>query len=396
MPVLPPINPTPATLVEWATDSNAEIADPGASLKADGYVIGDAPASSHMNYLLHAGLGWSSFLAKVLQHNVAWGNFSYETGHGGVQHPFGTASNVHHVKFIDGRWYALRVRTGGGLETDVFDSEDGETWNYSTNVTGTSATSNDVSSIYVGGGRLAFASENRLVYSTDTTVDNLLPAVVTPWDECITAREMCYSPVTGYWFVAGTDGVDGKIDRATSIDGVWVTEDTTAGDEFRSIACSPSGTLFATTDNDVTNRKSVDGGFTWTAGPSSLSVNFIAKVKWVDSLDCFLMRTSAGEIFYMLDDGNFTIVDTNLSSGTVREFPNFVLLNNTSSNESFALFRTSGTNLDYFLLGEETFAAAENWDLGEIVGSEGFLMYSYGTDNQRIISFYGPSQKDDI
>ena len=395
MAVLPPIDPTPATLVEWATDSNAELADPGASLKADGYVIGDAPASSHMNYLLNAGLGWSSFLAKVLQHNVAWGNFSYETGHTNISTPWGTNSNVHHTKFIDGRWYSLRVRNAT-LETDVFDSEDGETWNASLDITGVSATSDDVSSIHVGGGRLAFASENRLLYSTDATVENLLPAVVTPWDQCITAREMCYSPVTGYWFVAGTDGANGRIDRATTIDGTWTNEDTRAGSEYKSIACSPSGTLFATTDNYLVNRKSVDGGLTWTAGPASPTTNHISKVKWVDSLGCFLMRAQGSEIFYMLDDGNFTIVDMNLASGTVREFPNFVLLNNISSDESFALFRTDGNTLDYMLLGEEMFGASENWNLGEIVGSEGFLMYGYDTTNQRTISFYGPTEKDSL
>ena len=229
MAVLPPLAPTPATFVEWATDSNAEITEPGASLKADGYVVGDAPASSHMNYLLHAGLGWSTFLAKVLQHNVAWGNFSYETGHLGGTSPWGVNSNVHHCKFIDGRWYVLRVRNAT-LETDVFDSVDGENWPASLDITSVSASSNDVSSIHVWGGRLAFASEHRLLYSTDATVSNLLPAVVTPLDECITAREMCYSPVTGYWFVAGTDGTNGKIDRATSIDRTWVTEDSRAGD----------------------------------------------------------------------------------------------------------------------------------------------------------------------
>jgi len=124
---------TPDDFIEWATRSDADTALPDASETTDGYVVGDSPASSHVNYILNRSSEWASFVPRVLPSAIAFGNIEYETGAPVTTTPWGrTSPTFFTVMLIRGRWYAWVGDSSNDL--NVFDSVDGETWSAQLNI----------------------------------------------------------------------------------------------------------------------------------------------------------------------------------------------------------------------------------------------------------------------
>lgn len=374
---------TPDDFIEWATSPTAETASPGVDITT-GWALGDAPASSHFNYVNKSAAGWQKFVVELLGSSLAFGNIDYtDIGSAGTS-PWGQTPTAMNIAFLGGRWYITQVDSGNGL--NVFDSDDGETWNASISLLTSVTDDYGVTRPEIGQGQLVFGCKNTLYYSTDNTLENLRPAT-TPFAQISTVRELLFNDVLGYWVAVGTDGTNGKIERSVNADpsSAWSNVATTVGDPMLSIAMAPTGEMLAVTDNSPSLMASATG--TWSAGP--LASNAWTRVIWSDAFEQFLIGDDFSNL-YRVDPGSTSELDTGFDVSTLLNFGEFIWTRDPGDEKLYALFGnsdiTSGNSED---LGAMHIGLPMSFALGEFNGGQGKLYFPYGTTGKKALIYFG-------
>ena len=378
---------TPEQFIDWADNSDSETTDPGSPLTADGWAVGSAPASSHFNYVLNSSAGYSAFVPRVLKAAVAWGNIDFTTGGVGGNEPFGrSSSTVFNTMFLQGRWYITEVTNTNVV--NVFDSNDGNTWDYSLTIDGLINDQEITRPVIGQGGRLAFAIDGRLFVSSDNTIENLDLGTVGPWVDITKPRELVWDQVSELWVCVGTDGANnGKIETATDIDGAWTLRDSRGGAEYVSIAVSDSGVFLALTDTGSTSRISTDG-ITWIAGPATAQP--WSRVIWDTSLNHFMARDTASNLWYVPENSTAE-VDTGLNPTSIWQAPGIFITEDTTTGATFST-TAIGFNYEKQDFGFTNIASPGTFQGTEFLGGNGRIIFPYTSGNntiQKAVAYYG-------
>jgi len=378
---------TPEDFIDWASNTGAAKTDPGATLAADGWVVGDAPASSHFNHLVNSSAGFASFVPKTLPSTIAYGNIDFTTGAAGGVGPWGhTNPTAFFSMFLRGRWYVHLVTQFNAL--NVYDSDDGETWTSSLAIDGATIDVNTTRPVVSDDGIYAFGNDDRLFVSTDNTVENLDTGTVTPWTDITIIRELVYDGVSGLWVACGSDGAgNGRIESSPDLV-TWTVRDSRAADEYESLAVSSNGVFLATTDNGATTRTSSDG-ITWIAGPAF--ANAVYRVTWDELTGHFLANDSLNNLF-RIPENSTSEVDTALNVAVLFQAPEFLWVLDAVAEAMTAVFSFEGTYGEKEDLGFWLIGLPVAMRFNENVGGNGRIVFPYvATDgtSQRAIAYYG-------
>ena len=168
-------------LSDWADTrylgQDGRIARLSGGKQKEGYNIGEAPGSSHLNYMFNRIGNWQEMLGRALAGKNAYRNIDF------TQISPGPTANVdsYHIDYYESadRWYATGVDANGGCW--VTDSADGITWNTTQFPAGTTqpgvGATGDASKVATDGTICAIATDNgtqaKVYTSTDLTVANL-------------------------------------------------------------------------------------------------------------------------------------------------------------------------------------------------------------------------------
>jgi len=403
--------PTPEYLVEWASNDDAENTKPGASLITSGWLDGDAPASSHYNYVLGSAANWTNFLASTLTGQFAWANIDFTVGE---PLPFGDDSS--HLSFIysqvAGRWYALRKDASvSGL--NIHESFDGDTWtgslNFNLGETPSHSPYRRFSLPQVGNGVLSIAYSNAggtqafTQTSSDYTIANLGSKVTDPFENLVELADMVFDEDSREWFAVGNNGTTGYIEHAadpsldSAVAGGWEQLNSYTTTDFTGIARNPyNGAMIATTTTTATkiasSSKLVDGFSTGPTLPEAAE-----HVMWCEALQCFIAHGASTGSMYLLNENATSAFDVGIDMGVYLEGPNF-LLNVDPADESAVLVTryVAGTNdirtidLGFFNIGKDF-----SWIGGGSVaiGGQGKIIFPWFPNEEKAIMYYG-AQKE--
>jgi hypothetical protein len=392
---------TPDWFVEWATGDDSELADPGASLKTDGFAVGDAPASSHFNYLLHAAANWSEFLPTVNASSVAWGNIVYSTGYTATAgSPWGDDSAHFSVVYREeaGRWYVLRKDTGT-TKLVLLDSVTGEdgSWTQNSDVLGVAPTHTpyrEFSLPEIGGGRLVIGGgAGWLAVSTDYSVENL-QAATQPFDTITSLRGLAYHPVSKIWVAAGEDSGNGYIETSSNLTN-WTVVKTAAGDPFTCLAINSDGNCLACTDNGAVNYFS-DTGSTWSSGPDfgAGATDDATQCIWSEALGAFIVVRDNPDDLILVEPNNTTEFATGLLMGSLALTNEFVWTCDPADEHAEAII-SFGDTIERAPLGE--WLIGKDWSFtgaGSVcIGGQGKLIMPWYPNEQKAVAYYG-AQKE--
>jgi len=377
----------PDKFLEWATNTEALSADPGTTLTADGWTVGDAPAPAHSNYATHSAAGWGGFASQVLAGRIAFGNID-RTG-ATTLHDDNAGFYLRYDEVVN-RWYAvLRDGIGAPYEVYIYDSDDGETWNELPAPLNTDVFySEPVTRPVVGGGQLVVGIEDKVYVSTDATIANMNIVGVSV-ATLTKIRELAYDAIEELWICVGGDGTDGKIATATDPAGTWTVRDTDALDEMLSLAIDPNTGISVAGNDQANGMQRSTNSVSW----SSASVSPTGRVDraiWAPSLNRFLCTDLSDNLWTTTDGVTWT--DTGYQAAYVFTTAEFTWL--IDWNDDVFVIHPRGTYYGYTFLGamsgEDIPVINGTWSNCEIHGGQGKLVFPYGTTtNYLAIARYG-------
>lgn len=387
----------PKEYVEWATHSQAEKTDPGSPLTADGWVDGDAPASSHFNHVFHAIMGYSCFPARTLQAVSAFQNVEFTDPHTDETRPFHNlyTPDVLHVQFINGRWYAIRLESTGNV--NVYDSTTGEPddWNVELDVAN-SATVSSLSTMVVSRAQAAFAINDSIYYSTDNTLENF-QGLSNVWQPAQIDRiyGFKYSRFSNKWVIAGGDvGLTRRIVVADNIgDNGVLVDSTITTDYYSSLAFDPTGQYGIAPHFGNGFSVTSDGGLTWTT--TGVTSAPIRHVEYSEALGQFFgVDNIANLVRFPL--GSTSGIVTGININNLWFSPTFVgRLSSTDNTIDMFVPNQSDAAYDVYRgvnYGGTTNLFAPN---GVWVGSPQKLIYPWGTGSGQATAYYGGVEDGD-
>lgn len=411
----------PDRYAEWCTGANGTKTDPGATLRSNGWAVGDAPASSHFNYLMNAAANSASFNAFALQANIAYNNIEYEADQTGGDYPWGDSSHLTLSVWYrpeTNRWYAQRYNAG--LTIDMFESFDGESWTRFTNVYGETISTHDYTPIVAGGGYALAAAENYLLLSRDGSLRSMRQYNLGGIE---LAQDAAHDPFNGGFWIVGESYQTGRgytmfftyddLEQIRNGISPWqaasIKDTVDLSNVAERVAVDPNtGNVFITTNSSsatwyatdistvladtATGEGALDPG--WTAGPTLSGVPKM--LHWDNFIDRFILHVSAN-LWYINDSWND--VDTTEAMSHYLKTPDFNVFFNSANGEWKSIWRVGGESerVEKYVPGDQGASFTEtDGTVVQFFGGQGKLMWAYDANpalSQRAITRYGASRR---
>ncbi len=107
----------PTVTPTWATDPTAQISQPLSAKSATGWVVGEKPFATHMNWLFNIICAWITYLKNLTSEALTWN--ARQSFNGGASCPTPLQANdVANKQYVDGR------AGSGGLTWQTYDTND--------------------------------------------------------------------------------------------------------------------------------------------------------------------------------------------------------------------------------------------------------------------------------
>jgi hypothetical protein len=306
----------PTRTPTWATDAAAEVTDPGVSKVSTGFVVGEAPAASHLNWQLKQQGDWIDFLYTAFAHPMAAARLRAVDNN-----PFDTfTSGTKYMMVYDtlaSYWYCT-VSVGAAAACRAYSSSDGQTWgtgvlldsSLSGSYNGSRGASNGTKVIF-GHDQYAKVFSSNVVTGTPTT---------NTFNSITNCRDLIYSSTLGKWLACGHNGVNGFIE--SSADGAtWAVEQTWTSDFANQFAVATSGNYAGriivtnTVSDDI--LISDDGGDTWSEDTATTGGLPFSCLHWSPSLGRWIgIQDTATNDLYISSDhlgNNYSAAGLNIS-----------------------------------------------------------------------------------
>ena len=376
----------PDTFPTWATDGAAEITDPGASKRADGFITGEAPAAGHMNHQLNSVGAWLPYLRDQVGARIAF-NVIDRKG----TTPWNTTSVNSFFQYLSGvgRWYAGIEGTDG----DVWDSADGETWSATKQLDAATTTMTQFAEL---AGDVLIGVDIQ-IYKTTTGLVTNMASVGATFSDLTFLTGLVWDETNSLWLACGTEGSNGHIE-AVGAPGFAFTSVQAFTSNFRNIATNQS------------NGKSVAITSTGTVYTSSNGTTWVQNTTPAIAFNGLHFNTALG-LFVAIDVNNqLNLTETGLSAWAIPgRFPD--VHNVIDSPEGLIVFNQYNaatdpggvfvlrnaedqTNYDVEYLGfihasSDANIISKSWDDGQFISSGNHQwVFPYSTTHQLALANY--------
>jgi hypothetical protein len=383
----------------WANNSQAQTTDAGASYYDTGFGDDDAPASSHVNWLLNQQCEYLDSLQRRFAGVTAINSLRIAQQGTFFDH----GSLLKSTLVYDERsryWYFTSGGTagaGGVLDDVYFDSSpDGATWSYpGTPIDSAIAANYQVTRGVSNGVFCVVGCDAKAYVSTDRTATNL-NLTGNSFASIAGVRDMLFvddfNGTDPVFLAFGVNGTTGYIEKST--DGVtWTVVHSRASFKCLNVAvggdASLAGRIIVTSESDDDLMYSDDSGATWSNSDDVLSsANYIRHIQWAPSLRRWLVIDSADNLWYSNSTLGTSYTDSGVNASHLFITDTFALYESTLSsvyeilqvssgfvvseptNISSALLPHSSCNMSIFRGSRGTcFYPGENGDSMQLTGT---------------------------
>lgn len=190
----------------------------------EGYNVGEAPGSAHLNYIFNRIGNWNEVAGRATAARMAFRNIDYTTTGPGSTSTH-TSCHIDYFENAD-HWYMAGVDSGGA--SYCTDSADGETWS-ATVYPGSVSSYADLSKIATDGSVCAIALDNStqgtVKTSSDLTVANLgAHNTVGTSTTFVESSDLVYDG--SLWIICGRSTTRGNIWTASDPSSTWTLRKT--------------------------------------------------------------------------------------------------------------------------------------------------------------------------